>query len=71
MGFIVGLSTSGLYCQRCRGGWYLYKDSLSVSLLGLVDDVTGVTEAGFKAQQLNAILNVKSAEKGLQYGVKK
>ena len=50
---------------------YLYKDSLSVSLLGLVDDVTGVTEAGFKAQQLNAILNVKSAEKGLQYGVKK
>ena len=29
---------------------YLYKDSLSVSLLGLVYDVTGVTEAGFKAQ---------------------
>ena len=50
---------------------YMYKESLPISLLRLVDDVTGVTEAGFKAQQLNAIVNVKSAEKGLQYGVKK
>ena len=31
----------------------------------------GVTEAGFKAQQLNAVLNVKTAEKQLQFGVKK
>ena len=46
-------------------------DELPVSLLGLVDDVIGVTEAAFRAQQLNAILNVKTAEKGLQYGVKK
>ena len=49
---------------------YQYKDELPVSLLGLVDDVIGVNEAGFRAQQLNAILNVKTAEKGLQYGVK-
>ena len=50
---------------------YMYKESLSVSLLGLVDDVLGVTQAGFEAQQMNVILNVKSAEKGLQFGVKK
>ena len=49
---------------------YIYKESLSVSLLGLVDDVIGVTEAGFKAQQMNLILNVKSAEKCSQFGVK-
>jgi hypothetical protein len=48
-----------------------YQDKLSVRLLGLVDDMIGVTEAGFKAQHLNAVLNVKTAEKTLQVGVKK
>ena len=50
---------------------YLYKGILPVTMLGFVDDIIGVTEAGFKAQQLNVVLNVKSAEKCLQYGVKK
>ena len=49
---------------------YMYQDKLSVSLLGLVDDMIGVTEAGFKAQQLNAVLNVTTAEKKLQFGIK-
>ena len=31
-------------------------------------DLIGVTEAGFKAQQMNALLNVKKAEKRLQFG---
>ena len=39
------------------GYGYLYKDVLPVSLLGLVDDMIGVSNAGFKAQQLNALLN--------------
>ena len=50
---------------------YLYKENLPVSILGLVDDIIGVSEAGFKAQQMNVILNVKSAEKCLQFGVNK
>ena len=50
---------------------YQYKNELPISMLGLVDDVVGVTEAGFKAQQLNVILNVKTSEKGLQYGISK
>jgi hypothetical protein len=50
---------------------YKYKDSLPVGMLGLVDDLIGVTKAGFQAQQLNAVLNVKSAEKQLQFGVTK
>ena len=50
---------------------YKYKDSLTVGMLGLVDDLIGVTKAGFQAQQMNAVLNVKSAEKQLQLGVTK
>ena len=50
---------------------YRYKDTLPISLLGLVDDLIGVTEAGFKAAQLNEILNLKTAEKCLQFGVSK
>ena len=40
-------------------------------MLGLVDDTIGVTEAGFMAQQMNAFINVKTAEKSLQFGPKK
>ena len=39
--------------------------------MGLVDDTIGVTEVGYKAQMMNAFFNVKTAEKGLQFGVKK
>ena len=42
---------------------YKYKDSLPVGMLGLVADLIGVTKAGFQSQHLNAVLNVKSAEK--------
>ena len=50
---------------------YLYKGILPVTMLGLVDDIIGVIEAGFRAQQLNVVLNVKTAEKCLQYGITK
>jgi hypothetical protein len=44
---------------------------MPVSLLGLVDDLIGVTEACFRAVQMNEVINVKSAEKCLQFGVSK
>ena len=50
---------------------YLYKNVLPVGFLGLVDDVVGITEAGGKAQMLNSFINVKSAEKYLQFGATK
>ena len=50
---------------------YLYKSKLPITMLGLVDDVVGVAEAGYKAHQLNVILNVKTSEKSLQYGIGK
>ena len=53
------------------GHFYLYKNVLPVGFLGLVDDVVGITEAGYKAQQLNAFFNIKTAEKTLQFGATK
>ena len=44
---------------------------MPVGFLGLVDDTVGTTEAGFKASKLNSIINVKTAEKTLQFGPSK
>ena len=66
----VKVDSIGQECMRA-GHYYLYKDKLPVGFLGLVDDIVGITEAGFKAQQLNAFINLKSAEKTLQFGVSK
>ena len=54
-----------------EGYFYQYKNILPVGFLGLVDDVVGITEAGYKAQQLNAFFNIKTAEKTLQFGASK
>ena len=53
------------------GYGYLYKDTLPMSMLALVDDLVGVTYAGHRAQQMNVAINVKSAEKRLQFGESK
>ena len=53
------------------GHYYLYKDTLPVGFLGLVDDIVGISEAGYKSQQQNAFINLKTAEKTLQFGVTK
>ena len=53
------------------GYGYQYKNVVDISVLALVDDLIGVTEAGFKAHQMNAVINAKTAEKRLQIGVAK
>ena len=50
---------------------YKYKDKLAISILALVDDMLGVTKVGYRAHQMNAIINAKTAEKRLQFGVSK
>ena len=45
-----------------------YKGFVPVGILGQIDDLIGVTEAGYKAQQMNSYLNVKTADKYLQFG---
>ena len=37
----------------------------------VVDDIIGVSEVGYKTQIMNTILNLKTAEKTLQFGSKK
>ena len=37
-------------------------------MLGMVDDVLGITEAGWQAQEMNAFMDIKSAVKRLQFG---
>ena len=66
----VQVDTIGKECVEAGHG-YLYKDKLPVAFLGLVDDVIGVTNAGLDAQKMNAFLNIKTAEKSLQFGPSK
>ena len=47
---------------------YKYKGSVPVGILGQIDDLIGVTEPGYKAQQMNSYLNVMTADKYLQFG---
>ena len=42
-----------------------------VNMLGMVDDIIGVTEAGYQAKQMNSFINIKTAEKTLQFGPSK
>ena len=50
---------------------YKYKEALTIGMLGLVDDLIVVTKAGYQAHQMNAVLNVKTAEKRLQFSATK
>ena len=63
----VHVDSIGKECIK-EGHRYLYKNILPIGFLGLVDDIIGVTEAGMKAQKLNAFINAKTAEKTLQFG---
>ena len=63
----VQVDSIGKECMEA-GHSYLYKNELPVGFLGLVDDIIGVTEVGFKAQMLNVFINLKTAEKTLQFG---
>ena len=47
---------------------YKYKGKVNIGLLGMIDDLAGVSESGVKAKFLNAFINVKTAEKNLQFG---
>ena len=66
----VQVDRIGQYCID-SGNHILYKKTLPIGFLGMVDDVVGVTEAGFKASELNSVINVKTAEKTLQFGASK
>ena len=66
----VQVERIGQYCFN-SGNHIFYKKTLPIGFLGMVDDVVGITELGYKASELNSILNVKTAEKTLQFGASK
>ena len=47
---------------------YKYKGQVPIGVLGMVYDLAGMSESGVNAKQLNVYLNVKTAEKKLQFG---
>ena len=66
----VQVDTIGKECIA-EGLGYIYKESLQVGFLGLVDDIIGITTAGIEAQKMNAFINEKTADKTLQFGITK
>ena len=50
---------------------YKFQGEVSIPLLGQVDDLIGVAEAGYKPNQLNSYINVKAADIDLQFGTEK
>ena len=50
---------------------YKFMGKVAVPLLGQVDDLIGIVEAGFKSDQLNAFVNAKTADKDLQFSHEK
>ena len=45
---------------------YKYKAYVPVGILGMIDDVAGISESGVKSKELNAFINVKNAEKKIK-----
>ena len=58
----VQVETIGKEYQE-RGFGYKYKDSLKVSMLGMVDDLIGITGAGYQTKQMNMFINIKTLKK--------
>ena len=66
----VQVDSIGKECAESDYG-YKYQNILPIAMLGLVDDTICLSEAGYKAKMMNAFFNVKTAQKALQFGVKK
>ena len=46
---------------------YQFKETVLESLLGMVDDLIGIIEAGHQAREINALIDIKTAEKRLKF----
>ena len=66
----VQVDSIGKRCENSGYG-YKYKNKLPISMLGLVDDIVGISEVGYKSHQMNAVINAKTAEKGLRFSATK
>ena len=54
-------------CMK-EGLYYKYMNELPISNLAIIDDILSLTEPGYMAAKMNSFINIKTAEKGLQFG---
>ena len=50
---------------------FKFMGEVPIPILGQVDDIIGVSEAGYKSNQLNSFINIKTSDKELQFGPSK
>ena len=70
----VSVDTFGKECLAKTKYLYLYnvyKNSVKIPILSMVDDALAVSECGYKSSMLNTFLNTKTNIKKLQYGTSK
>ena len=67
----VTVDSFGKECLAEDKYLYLYKDSVKIPILSMVDDALAVTECGYKSSMMNSYLNTKTNIKKLQYGTTK
>ena len=65
------VDTMGKECLEENKHLYMYKDTVPIPPLGLVDDLFTISTCGFKTTQMNQFINNKTAEKRLQFGTGK
>ena len=57
----VQVDAIGKHVEKANIG-FMYKNQLSISFLGLVDNVGRVSVDGYKAVQMNKIIHIKSSK---------
>ena len=65
------IDTIGKECLEDKKYLYLYKKTVEIPPLTMVDDVLCISECGFKTAMVNAFIQSKTASKKLQFGGQK
>ena len=65
------VDTFGKECLESKKHLYVYKDSVEIPPLAMVDDIVTISECGHKTTAMNAFIDTKPSFKKLQFGVKK
>ena len=64
----VQVDKFGKECVEEEKYLYNFKNKVAIPPLSLIDDLITVSECGHQTDKINAFINVKSAEKTLQFG---
>ena len=67
----VQVDTFGKECIQKSKYLYLYKESVDIPTLSMVDDLLLISTCGLNSVLINGFINSKTNQKKLQYGVEK